>query len=147
MQRLFLNAWDLSSIENYVRVIVFAPDLRRASFYDKTGLLFHSTTIKLVPRPKLIMTPTRSSKSHSNARSLYHPCGCRGADLYAMSQCLSVPPIKEADGRNNSAHPQNYYSVFYFSALSRSKLVAGETVAVRSLDQRMQSCRENTGLS
>lgn len=113
MQRLFLNAWDLSSIENYVRVIVFAPDLRRASFYDKTGLLFHSTTIKLVPRPKLIMTPTRSSKSHSNARSLYHPCGCRGADLYAMSQCLSVPPIKEADGRNNSAHPAESLRVYF----------------------------------
>jgi hypothetical protein len=61
----------------------------------------------------------------------YQPCGCRGADLYAMSQCLSVPPIKEADGRNISAHPAELLRCIYFSALSGSKLVAGETVAVR----------------
>jgi hypothetical protein len=29
---------------------------------------------------------------------LYQRCGCRGVDLYAMSQRLSVPSIKEANG-------------------------------------------------
>jgi hypothetical protein len=57
MQRLFLNARDFSSIKNYVRVIVFALDLQRAFIYDKIELLFRSTTIVLIPRPKLIDDP------------------------------------------------------------------------------------------
>jgi hypothetical protein len=57
VQRLFLNARTSPSIENYIRVIVFAPNLQRASFYSKTGLLLHSTTIKLVLRSKLINDP------------------------------------------------------------------------------------------
>jgi hypothetical protein len=32
---------------------MFAPGLRRALFHGVTGLLLHSTTIKLVPRSKL----------------------------------------------------------------------------------------------
>ena len=57
MQRLFLNTQNLSCIENYVRVIIFTPNLQRASFYSKTGLLSHCITIKLIPRPKLIIDP------------------------------------------------------------------------------------------
>ena len=59
MHRLFLKALELSSIENCVRVIIFAPGLHRASFRGKTGLLLHSisTSIKLIPRSKFMNDP------------------------------------------------------------------------------------------
>ena len=41
-------------LEIFVRIIVVAPSLRRAPFHGVTGLLHHSTTIKLLPLSNLI---------------------------------------------------------------------------------------------
>ena len=58
MLQPLLNTPNLSYLENYVRIVAFAPALRKASFRGITGLLHHSTTIiKLVPLLKLINDP------------------------------------------------------------------------------------------
>ena len=38
----------LNDLENYVRIIVVVPSLRRVLFYGITGILYHSTTIRLL---------------------------------------------------------------------------------------------------
>jgi hypothetical protein len=57
VQRPFLILGPFSTIENCIRVVVFTSNLQAASFYTNTGILFHSTTIVLIPRPKLIDDP------------------------------------------------------------------------------------------
>jgi len=54
MLQPLLNILTLAYLENYVRIVAFTPALRRVSFYSVTGLLHHSTTIKLAPLLKLI---------------------------------------------------------------------------------------------
>jgi hypothetical protein len=46
--RKLIGARDPSSIENYIRVIVFVPGLSRVYFHSKTELLRNSTTSKIV---------------------------------------------------------------------------------------------------
>ena len=115
VQRLFLNAQDLSSIKNYVRVIVFAPDLWRASFYGKRGLLLHNTTIKLVPWSKLINNPypiLRIPQQYSEflislvAAVTQIFMQRRDAGRYLQS--------KRPKAETTPRIPQNYYGIFYF---------------------------------
>ena len=40
---------------NFCCVVVATPDLRRAFFYAETGLMPHSTTVKLILLSKLII--------------------------------------------------------------------------------------------
>src|SRR5271155_3252692 len=66
MLQPLLSTPDPGYLENYVRIVAFTPALRRASFRGVTGLLHHSTTIKLVRLLKLINDLIRAPESHRN---------------------------------------------------------------------------------
>ena len=44
-----MNILNPSYLENYIRIIAFAPSLQRDSFYGVTEFLYHDATIKLLP--------------------------------------------------------------------------------------------------
>src|SRR6266480_6725084 len=67
MLQPLLNTPDPRYLENYDRIVAFAPALRRASFRGVTGLLHHSTTIEFFSPFKLIEGIDSSLRLHYDA--------------------------------------------------------------------------------
>jgi hypothetical protein len=102
MLQPLLSTPDPGYLENYDRIVAFAPASLKASFRGVTGLLHHNTTIKLVRLLKLINNLIRAPESHRNTeKSFVSPAAalarrfmqCRHADWYFQSGDITTPHV------------------------------------------------------
>jgi hypothetical protein len=64
---LLLNTLDPPNLKNYIRIVAYALDLRRASFHDLTDFVRRGDAFKFEALSNLIKTVAQAIDCHSSA--------------------------------------------------------------------------------
>ena len=82
------------SLDNYVRIVAVAPNLRKVSVYSTTAFFYHSSTIELLSLLILIKVSYPSLRLTTMLGNHHQPCGCCDMQIHARLPRRSVPQVK-----------------------------------------------------